>query len=221
MTDEKGHMKLYCSHWFPYQHVGLALRQFAKEVEFEQAEIGALNSPLVDAEFGPFIAMVDDEHMPPVIGMRQIIEVLHRTAPTAGYLPDEPIARAFARAFSEKVEEGFARLSFATIDHHPDYTRPRWLPGSKAREAILEDYGRRLPILDNMIASRPAPYIAGDHPTMADCLLAAYWWTSSDFGQRDKFKPFEHLERWAQARLAGDPFISPELKVHAKAEHAG
>lgn len=218
---ERMQMKLYCSSWFPYQHLASALEQFAKDVTFERLDLGALNSPLVDTELGPFIVMVDDEHFPPVIGIRQIIEVLYRTFPEAGYLPDDAIARAFARAFSEKVEEGFSRIRFAAIDHHSDYHRPRWLPGSKAKEAILGDFNRLLPILDNMIASRSARYIAGDRPSMADCLLAAYWWTSSDFGQRDKFKPFEHLESWAQTCLAGDPFVSPEPKNKAEAVAVG
>lgn len=202
-------MELYCSDWTPYRHVASAIEQLANGAEFTRKDIAALGGSLGDPQYGPFIAMCDDPYRPPAIGMRGVIEALHRMMPGAGLLPEDLVARAFSRAFSEKVEEGIARIGFASIDTHPHYMGPRWLPGSRAREAILTDFAPRFQVLDDMIGSRPAAFIADKQATMADALMAAYWWMIEDIGEISRFDGFAHLKSWS-ASCVGSRFVKPE-----------
>src|SRR5690606_1309062 len=162
---------------------------------------------LTDSALGPFLALLPDEVSPPLIGVPAIVEALDRQFPERGFLPRQALARAGVRQLSAKIEECFVRISVAAIASHEHFGRRSWHAGSDAGATILDEYPKRIATLEGFQRDSTSRFLVGDRPTMADCLLAALWWTAEDEGLAPSLAEQPSLRRWHVACCSGDPFI--------------
>lgn len=202
-------MKLSVASWYPYRHQMSALAQLLGDLPLPQIALSDSGQNLLDRRFGPFLALIEDGSEHPIVGVPAIVEAMHRRYPERKLLPHEPLARAMSRALAGRVEECITRMAIADIRSHKDFDRPIWLDGSLAPATILDDYPARVATLEEFHRRGGARYLAGDHPSMADCLLAAMWWTAEDQGLDAALKDQPNLARWHAENCAGQPFLRP------------
>jgi glutathione S-transferase len=204
--EEDLDVKLAVSTWRPYQHQATALQQLIGEPLFELVDLDSVPGGLVDAAFGPFLALVEGNSSLPLVGLPAIVEALDRKYPTRGLLPEAPLERAAVRQLAAKIEECFVRITVAGIASHENFGRRIWHADSDARAVILDDYPKRIATLEAFQRGSTSRFLVGDRPTLADCLLAALWWTAEDQGLASTLVEQPHLKRWHAACCAGDPF---------------
>lgn len=199
-------MKLAVSTWRPYQHQATALAQLIGEPALERVGLDAVPGRLADAAIGPYVVLIEDDVSMPLMGVPAIVEALDRKYPRRGFLPEEPLARACVRQLSAKIEECFVRISVADIASHARFGRRTWHVDSDARAVVLDDYPKRIATLEGFQRGSTSRFLVGDRPTLADCLLAALWWTAEDQGLDRVLAQEPHLERWHAACCGGEPF---------------
>lgn len=201
-------MKLAVSSWFPHQHQATALCQLIGYADIVRIPLASVSNTLHDAALGPFLALLEDEG-PPIVGMQAIVEALHRRFPERGLLPVDPIERAKVRALSDMIEERFSRHCFAAIADHADYDRKRWPAESDAANAIIATP----PLLSSIEVQQvdsDCRFLVGERPTLADCLLAATWWTMEDQGLQSLLAEHVWLSQWHRKNCQGTPFHRAE-----------
>lgn len=199
-------MKLAVSPWYPYQHQATALEQLASGIQFERVELDTLDSPFIDGELGPYLAVVDDKADFPLVHIPAIVEAFARAYPEKGYLPADPYERASVRGLSAKIEECFTRLTIAEIDKHDTFNRPKWNKLSEAPERMLDDLPKRLEVLERFQDGSTSRYLVGGTPTVADCLLAAMWWVMEDMDILGHLDQCPNLKAWNERACNGEPF---------------
>lgn len=199
-------MKLSVSAWYPYQHQATAVLQLLNGSDLVRITLADGGNSILDDSFGPFVALIDDAFELPLVGVPAIIEALHRREPARRLLPEAPIARAMARALGGRIEECITRIAIADIESHSAFKRPIWLEGSSARSTILDDYPSRIAVIDDFYRRAGTRYLASDHPSLADCLMAALWWTAEDQGLDAVLAEQPHLAQWHSANCGGAPF---------------
>lgn len=197
-------MRLAVSSWYPYQHQAAALEQLVAEPLFEPIELADSSTGLHDVALGPYLALIEDEK-PPVVGIKAIVEALHRQFPDLGLLPVDRADRARVRALSDMIEERFSRHAIAAIAAHAGFGRPTWPAGSSAPKAIV-DTPPPLSSIEVQLEGTGSRFLVGDRPTMADALMAATWWTIEDQGLGPDLARHELLAEWNQRNCHGDPF---------------
>jgi len=186
-----------------------AFVQLLGDLPLPPIELAASGKDLLERRFGPFLALIDDAFEHPIVGVPAIVEAMHRRYPERKLLPHDPLARAMSRALAGRIEECITRMAIADIRAHRDFERPIWLDESSAPATILDDYPARVATLEEFHRRADTRYLAGNHPSMADCLLAAMWWTAEDQGLDMILKNQPHLARWHAENCAGRPFLRP------------
>ena len=196
-------MKLAVSNWFPYRHQATALQQLIGDPLFEIVSLDSVSNPLCDASFGPFVVMLQDGAA--VTGVPSIVEALDRRFPGRGILGDDALSRAQVRAFAAMIEERFSRLCVAAISRHEQFGRPIWHAQSGAPDKILET-PPPLATVEKQLAASSSRYVVGERPSLADCLLAALWWTAEDLGATHDLVEHKWISAWHARNCNGDPF---------------
>jgi glutathione S-transferase len=199
-------MKLAVSSWYPYQHQATALEQLVGPTLFERVPLERASSSVHDAAMGPYLVLLDESSSVPMVGVPAIVEALSRKYPDRGFLPRDAIARARVRALAAKIEECFSRYCVADISAHAGFGRRIWSTGSEASVRVLDDVPKRLEALERYQEGATSRFLVGDGPTLADCLLAALWWTAEDQRQADVPGRNAWLAKWYQRNCVGSPF---------------
>lgn len=199
-------MKLSVSSWYPYRHQATALLQFLGSPDWACVDLAGAGDDVVGDSFGAFLALTDPRFERPLVGVPAIVEAMHREDTDRGLLPSDPVARALSRALAGRIEECLTRLAVADIGRHADFSRPIWQEGSPARAAILDDYPARIATLESFQQRADTRCMAGDRPSLADCLMAALWWTAEDQGLDHALREQPSLMAWHEANCAGAPF---------------
>lgn len=137
----------------------------------------------------PFLELDDGTILTESLAIMEYLEELHPEPPMIGRTPVE---RALTRRLERICELG-VMSRVARIVHSTNSP----LPGVAANPAIAEQMRSELPrvlrILDAEVRGRP--FLAGDHPTFADCTLFGTWEFGRMFGV--VFDPeLENLHRW-------------------------
>lgn len=185
----------------PFHHQARALTQLARDVEFLLVDWAACPELMRYAAQGPFIALTGADRSVPLLGLTPIVEWLHREFPKRGYLPSKALERARARAFAQIIEQRFSYLFMAKAAWERTSVRGPRDTGSR----ILETP----PPLSSIAAHQDRwsnRFLAGDRASLADCLLAALWWSSEDADVAGELNGQKSLERWYQQNAQGEPF---------------
>jgi glutathione S-transferase len=196
--------KLAVSSWYPYQHQATALEQLFGEPGFTRIDLAQVSDSQHDAAMGPFLVLIEDG-VAPVIGLQAIVEALHRRYPERQLLPADIVERAQVRALADMIEERFSRHCFAAIAAHDGFGREIWNATSAAPEVIIS-IPPPLSSIEVQQQEVNSPYLVGEHPTLADCLLAATWWTTEDQGLHNLLAEQPSLSSWYQRNCHGAPF---------------
>lgn len=198
-------MKLAVSGWYPYRHQATAFQQLIGAPVLEQVALDTVSNALTNAVIGPYIALLPEDDTLPLLGLPAMTEYFHRSHPEKQLFPEDVIQRGHARAFATMMEERFTRFCIADIGSNPDFDRPTWNSASNAPELILTTP----PDLTGLVTiseSLGYPYLAGDKPSLADALLAAFWWTLEDQGKVAELADFDWLRTWHAHACNGQPF---------------
>lgn len=198
-------MKLAVSDWYPYRHQATALTQLVPTLSFERVALDTLSGPLHDPAVGPFIVVIDDVGGLPLLGLPSIVEALARKYPALNLFPREPIATARVRALATMIEERFTRYCVSDIAGHKAFGRDVWTKDSPASTRVF-DTPPALTAVEMQQAGATSRFLVGEHPTLADALLAALWWTAEDQGRTGDFATYTWLQGWRQRNCAGVPF---------------
>lgn len=210
-------LKLAVADWRPYQHQARALEQLVGRPIFERVPIVAIASSARDASVGPFLALVGEAYPIPLLGLPTIVEALHRLHPELCLLPADPLARARSRALSQIIEQRFTYVTLAGIAAHDAHGGPVWAAGSDVGARILETP----PPLDSVEkhhAGRDTRFLAGDQPSLADCQLAALWWSTQDLSLDESLAALPALSRWHAQNCSGSPFSRRDEPSSRKAQ---
>lgn len=198
-------LKLAVSYWRPYRHQARALEQLVGVPLFERVPIDAIASRTRNVAMGPFIALIGEGCPIPLLGLPTIVEALHRLRPDLGLLPADPLERARSRALSQIIEQRFTYVALAGIAAHAAYDRPVWTDGSDTSARILET-PPPLASLEKHHTGRDTRFLAGEQPSLADCQLAALWWSTQDLGLDEPLSGLPALSRWHALNCSGSPF---------------
>ena len=187
----------------PFQNQAHALAQLVKEATFNIVPIEQLQIVKSDREIGPFIALVGDEVSAPLIGLTPIVEAMHRKYPGNNYLPDDPILLSRSRALSQIIEQ---LLSYQLIASFAWDQYGRNQDHSQDTGDLILETPPPLVSIGKYFEHVKSPYIAGEYPTLADCHMAALWWTTEDFGVLDTLESHQELVDWHKRCCTGAPF---------------
>lgn len=197
-------MRLAVSSWQPYQHQADALQQLLGEPVLARERLEDVGNPLLLASVGPFIALVDDSFAIPVMGLSSIVEALDRLYPERALLPLDAVARAQARALAQIIEQHFSYVAMAAIGDHDRFDRSIWPASSTAPARVLETPG--LVPLEVLQAGKTSRFFVGERPSLADCMMAALWWSAQDQGIGGSYEDKPWLARWYERNCFGSPF---------------
>lgn len=162
---------------------------------------GEQNAPvhLARSPFGtvPVLELDDGRRIAESLPIIEYLEECHPEPPMIGR---DPAARARVREL-ERIAETRVLLPLARLVHSEN--SPLGLPpdphlAAQAREALPKG----LCHLDGVLADG-RPFLAGDHPTIADCTLQAAL-QFGRFGKKELDRTFTHVERWDRAYRARD-----------------
>lgn len=96
-----------------------------------------------------------------------IAQYLNETYPEAGFLPENPVARAHCRSISGEMHGGFINLRSAL---------PMNLKGRHTHFKIFNgargDIDRIITIVDECLSRYDGPYLFGERPSLADAMFA-------------------------------------------------
>lgn len=198
-------MKLAVSDWYPYRHQATALIQLVPTLSFERVALDSLSGPLHDPAVGPFIAMIDEDGGLPLLGLPSIVEALARKFPALNLVPRHAVSAARVRALATMIEERFTRYCVSDIASHKAFGRDVWTSQSPASTRVF-DTPPALEAVEMQQAGAESRFLVGEHPTLADALLAALWWTAEDQGRSGDFAVFTWLQGWHRRNCAGAPF---------------
>ncbi|MBW2282211.1 MAG: glutathione S-transferase family protein [Deltaproteobacteria bacterium] len=124
-----------------------------------------------------------------------IIEYLDELYPEPPLIGRDPLERARVREI-ERIAEMSVLRPIAIVIHATE--SPLGLPPvPEVAASFRQGLPESLAVLDERLADG-RPFLAGDHPTIADCTLAA----ALQFGRFRKIEPdpaLEHLARWNTA----------------------
>lgn len=188
----------------PFKNQALALSQLIKEVRFDVVPIGAAQSKIFDPVLGPFIALIGHEFPIPLFGLSTIVEHLHRKFPDKEYLPADPIARSRSRATAQIIEQRLSYYLIAQIAWEK-HGRSRG-EGAADSGAIILETPPPLESIDKHHAQVRTRFMAGMRPSLADCHMAALWWTAEDANLDHELKAMPALSEWYSKNCVGDPF---------------
>ncbi len=130
-----------------------------------------------------------------------IVEYLEELYPEPAMFGRTPLERARGREL-ERIAELGVLFPIARIVHSTQ-SPLRLPPNPGVAEYFREQLPKALTVLDERLADG-RPFLGGDHPSMADCTLAA----GLQFGRfRDIQLPpdFDHLARWDAAYREREP----------------
>jgi len=140
----------------------------------------------------PVLELDDGSHLCESLAIIEYLEELHPEPPMIG---TTPLERARVREIERTIDMGVL-LRAARIVHH----RRSPLPGFAGIPAVAERELGRWPkilrIVDERIGDQP--FVAGDHPTIADCTLFAGLRFGS-FGGLEVDPACRNLSRWHEA----------------------
>jgi glutathione S-transferase len=142
----------------------------------------------------PFLELDDGTILSESLAIMEYLEELH---PEPNMLGRTPLERALTRRIERICELGvMGRV--ARIVHNTNSPLPAFQGIPEVARQAREELPGVLRILDGEIGQRP--FLAGDHPTIADCTLFGSWEFGRIFGV--EFDPScENLHRWHAAFL--------------------
>jgi glutathione S-transferase len=140
----------------------------------------------------PVLELDDGSHLCESLAIIEYLEELHPEPPMIG---TTPLERARVREIERTIDMGVL-LRAARIVHNRRSPLPGFagIPAVAARE--LERWPGILRIVDERIGDQP--FVAGDHPTIADCTLFAGLRFGS-FGGLEVDPECRNLSRWHEA----------------------
>lgn len=142
----------------------------------------------------PFLELDDGTILTESLAIMEYLEELHPEPPLIGRTPLE---RATTRRLERICELGVAGR-VARIVHNTRSPLPDVTENPVIAEQARAELPRVLRLLDDEVGDRP--FLAGDHPTIADCTLFGAWEFGRLFGV--DFDPgLANLHRWHEAFL--------------------
>ncbi|MGI9589884.1 MAG: glutathione S-transferase family protein [Myxococcota bacterium] len=140
----------------------------------------------------PFLELDDGTIRTDSLAIREYLEELHPEPPMIGR---SPVERALTRRLDRICELGVASR-VARIVHNTNSPLPSVQGNPVIAEHTRAELPRVLEILDREVGEKP--FLAGDHPTIADCTLFGAWEFGRAFGF--EFDPErKNLHRWHRA----------------------
>ena len=123
---------------------------------------------------------------------------------------DTASLRAVIRSACQIIDEGHLMLAASQLVDFPGYSGPRWHDGSRAPEAMLETYFKKLAIMERL-AVGPGSFLLGERPYLPDVIVAACSWYAHDIGLPAIPEELPTLTAWYDYACIKGPFgISPK-----------
>ena len=118
----------------------------------------------------PVLELDNGTFLPESAAIIEYLEEIHPNPPMIGETAEE---RADVRASERIASDVFIRLAYVLLHSHPSVpkNRPGFIQIPQIAEALQESVDQLLDQLEIRIADRE--FLAGQHPTIADCTLFA------------------------------------------------
>lgn len=140
----------------------------------------------------PVLELDDGSHLCESLAIIEYLEELHPEPPMIG---TTPLERARVREIERTIDMGVL-LRAARIVHNRRSPLPGFAGIPAVAERELERWPKALRVVDDRIGGQP--FVAGDHPTIADCTLFAGLRFGS-LGGLEVGPEYTHLFRWHEA----------------------
>lgn len=145
-----------------------------------------------------------------------IAQYLNETSPEAGFLPEDPVARAHCRSIAGEMHGGFINLRSAL----PMNLKARHA-GFKIFNGAKGDIDRVVTIFDECLTRYGGPYLFGARPSLADAMFAPVCTRFRTYdvplpdraaGYRDTILAWPLMMEWAE-EASGEPDEIEELDM--------
>jgi glutathione S-transferase len=142
----------------------------------------------------PFLELDDGTVLTESLAIIEYLEDLHPEPPMIGR---DPLERALTRRIERICELG-VMVRVGRIVHGTNSPLPGVKPNPGVAEQARKELALPLGVLEQEVGERP--FLAGDHPTIADCTLFGTWEFGRLFGVEFDSE-LKNLQRWHDAFL--------------------
>lgn len=191
---------IYIEDFAPYRYLVDALLCAKPDLAVEVRPFAELDHPVArETQFLSLFMAYRDELPDPTYSFPAVAGAMDRRFTGLNLCGDTALNRGTVRSLSQVIDEGHLMMAAGHVAQLPGYEGPMWHEGSRAAEAYLETYAKKMKIVERYAGE--GDFLLGDELRLPDIIVAACCWFAQDMGFAAMPDECPRLAAWHKAHI--------------------